>query len=336
MASPWDDAVIRPRPEDFDLSSELAFRKDLRRGGAWLEFAALRAAQVGLGALPAPVLRPVLAGFARLARRVDRRHTRAARAFLATAFPEADEAELERRVLASYRHLARVAVECDRLPRLIGARLGDHFEVETCEGLEEVVAGGGCLVLTAHVGLWEAVALPLLAMGYPGGVAVGKPPNNQHLARWIQRRREALGGVALPRDGAVQGVTAAVRAGGAAILLLDQRPRQGRKSVRVELFGRPAACDRSAGVLVRRVRAPMVVAGCYLTDRPGRYRQVFQRVVRPEELAGLSPEEVMALVNRETEALVRRAPDQYFWLHDRFKGAPESAGDGSGTPRIGR
>jgi len=332
MASPWDDARIEVRPSGFRPPVDLPFEKKVRRRGAWLEFQALRATQPALGVLPEALLRPTLGGLARFARLVDRRHAESARDFVRTAFPEASDREVEARVLAAYRHLARVAVESERLPGVIGTRLADHYEVEACDGLEELVAAReGVIVLTAHVGFWEGVGLPFHALGYPHGVAVGKPPNNMYLARWIQRRREEQGAVLLPREGAIQGVTAAVRSGGAAILLLDQRPRQ--RPITVPFFGRPAACDRSAGVLVRRVGAPLLVVGCYLTDVPGRYRLVFQRVVRPAEVEGASSEEVMALVNRETEALVRRAPEQYFWLHDRYRGMPAR---GEGVADSGR
>ena len=320
MASPWDGERMVPRPEDCPVAA-VPFRKDLVRRTAWLEYAALRITQRFLGGLPAPLQDPLLAGLARLGRAVDHRHAKPARDFIRTALPGATDRDVERLVLQAYRHLARVAVESDRLPGLVGARLGDHYDVETCAGLEELVGSGrGCIVLTAHVGFWEGVGLPMLALGYRMGVAVGKPPNNPYLARYIQRSREAQGAVLLPRDGALAGVSATVRAGGIAVLLLDQRPRA--KPVQVEFFGRPAACDRAAAVLVRRVGAPILVTGCYLTPERRRYRLVFQSVIRPEELAGASPRQVIARVNREIEALVLRCPEQYFWLHDRFKGMP--------------
>jgi Kdo2-lipid IVA lauroyltransferase/acyltransferase len=298
------------------------FRKPADRRGAWFEFMALRFVQRTLGVLPRPVQIPVLGGLARFARALDGRHAGPAREFLRIALPDASEDQLDWHVLESYRHLARVAVESERLPSLRGARLGDHYDVEVCPGLEELVASRrGCLVLTAHVGLWEGIGLPLHALGFPFGAAVGKPPKNQHLARWLQRSAEAQGYQLLARAGAMKSVPRIVRAGGAAVLLLDQRPRV--KAIQATFFGRLANCDRSAGVLVRRVAAPILVMGCYLIPGSRRYRLVFQRVVMPEELEGASPTEVMELVNRETEALILRAPEQYFWLHDRFKGAPE-------------
>ncbi len=322
MASPWDDELIQLHPDAASMPEPPEFIKHVPRRTAWLEFVALRGFQRFLGILPRGPLGLALSGFARLARRVDKRHARAARDFISTAYPDAGPDKIESMVLEAYRHLARVAIESHRLPRVVGSRLGDHFEVEACDGLEELFASDqGCIVLSAHVGFWEGVGMPFHAFGFTHGVAVGKPPNNAYLARWIQQHRQKQGGNLLPRDGAVAGVTAAVRSGGVAFLLLDQRPRQ--KAIYADLFGRSAACDRSAGVLVRRVGAPPVAMGGYMTGEAGRYRLVFQRISSPRELRDASVEEVVALVNRETEALVRRAPEQYFWLHDRYRDVPE-------------
>ena len=94
-------------------------------------------------------------------------------------------------------------------------------------------------------------------------------------------------------------------------------------------FGRPAGCDRSAGVLIRRVGAPLVFYGCY--GIPGvdplkswRFELRFTRVIFPEDLAGLGPVEIATRVNQELERLLLHRPQQVFWLHDRFKGAPDS------------
>jgi KDO2-lipid IV(A) lauroyltransferase len=159
--------------------------------------------------------------------------------------------------------------------------------------------------------------------------AVGKAPRNDFVAQHVRRLREAQGMRLVPRNGAMQVVPAALRAGCAAGLLLDHRPRQ--KPVYAPYFGRLAACDRSAGVLLRRVDAPIVFYGCYgLAEVDAsahwRFELRFTRLVRPEELHGLEPEAISALVNAELEALVRHRPDQYFWLHDRYRGAPAHAG----------
>ena len=108
-------------------------------------------------------------------------------------------------------------------------------------------------------------------------------------------------------------------------MLLDHRPRQ--KPVMAPFFGRPARCDRSAGVLLRRVRVPLLFYAGYSvpgTDPLDNWRLELRlpRVIMPEALKGLSPEEIAGVINHELEGLILHRPDEVFWLHDRFKGTP--------------
>ena len=103
--------------------------------------------------------------------------------------------------------------------------------------------------------------------------------------------------------------------------MIDQRTR--KRGVLAPFFGRPALCDRSAGVLLKRLRVPITVGAVYLTGNPYHVRVDAQTVLEPEELAGQSVEEIITRINAELEALILKEPDQYFWLHDRYRGAPE-------------
>ncbi len=92
-------------------------------------------------------------------------------------------------------------------------------------------------------------------------------------------------------------------------------------------------------MLLRRVDAPILFYGCYgLAEHesggPWRFELRFTRLVRPEELHGLEPEAIAALVNQELEALVRHRPDQYFWLHDRYRGVPPALGTSPGGDSV--
>lgn len=321
MGAAHDDLVLAP-PADLERPLEHVQVRHGRRGlGAWSEYLALRATQRVAAHLPRVALEPLIRTLARMGRAVDRRHTRAARDFVRTALPDAAPAEVEALVIGAWRHLVRLAFDSERIAGLLGRRFGDHYSLEACEGFEELRAQRrGCLFVTAHVGNWEALGLPLMALGFNPFYGVGKPPRNDPLARHIQRMREATGARLLPRKGAMRGVPAVIRAGGSVVLLLDHRARV--KPVYAPLFARPAACDRSAGVLVRRVGVPIVFGACYNTAERDRYRLVFSRVVEPGELAGLGPEEVMNKVNGEIERLILAQPEQYFWLHDRYKGLP--------------
>ena len=80
-------------------------------------------------------------------------------------------------------------------------------------------------------------------------------------------------------------------------------------------------------VLVRRLKRPVVFGACYRTARPFHYRAVIDAVLTPEELSKSSPEAIATAINREMERQIRAAPEQYFWLHDRYRKGPAAGGE---------
>jgi len=301
----------------------------------------MRAAQESALRLPGPLQRGVVGALASAGRALDKRHTRAAEDYIRTALPLATAPEVDRLVAQSWRHLLRIALVAVGVERhVMGDRLGDHYEIEACpEALDVLNRPGGNILLSAHVGFWEACCPAICGMGWVPSYGVGKAPRNDFVARDLRLARESQGMRVIPRRGAMTAVPAAVRAGASVGMLLDHRPRQ--KPVYAPFFGRLAACDRSAGVLLRRVKAPLVFYACYSQEGTDaldswRFQLRFPAVIEPAELAGLSPESIAARINSELERLILHRPSEAFWLHDRFRGAPgappgDSAAESSGA-----
>ncbi|MEO0650161.1 MAG: hypothetical protein AAFZ65_05740 [Planctomycetota bacterium] len=259
-----------------------------------------------------------------LAVRVDRRHTEAARDFIRTAFPELDRAAVEARVRESYRHFARVALESHRmLVRVPLDRLREHYTYEFVgEARELLDRREGLVIASAHVGNWEAGTIGMHALGTHEFYGVAKPVKNNFISRFVYRSRERRGVFILPRRGAMTAAPKIVGGAGILALLLDQRARV--KPVIAPFFGRPARCDRSVGVLLRRLDAPVLLSVCYRTERPMHFRFVCGPVIPASELSALNPVQVSTRINQELERMIRVAPDQYFWLHDRYKDADQA------------
>ena len=301
------------------------------RGGvaAWLEYAVTRLALGGASRLPRAVKGASTGWLARLAARLDRRHSEAARRFLIQALGDSiPDAELDRRIVQAYRHLFHISLDAEAFERrVLGERLLEHYRVEEAPGLREVIeAGRGGIVITPHVGDWEAGSAILPHLGMAPTYAVARPPKNRYLSGHLLRVRERRGLTVMPRRGGMTQAARILESGGWIAMLLDQRPSG--KHVLAPFFGRLAPCERSAAVLIRRMRVPVVFSACYLTEIPFRYDLCFARVVPPEELGSLSVEEITALINTEMEQLILRRPEQYFWLHDRYRDAPPiSEGD---------
>jgi KDO2-lipid IV(A) lauroyltransferase len=296
---------------------------------AWIEYALYRGA-VGLGSrLPDGARRALAGALARLARAADRKRSDAARGFLDQALgPDLDPRRREELVLASWRHLIELALEDARFnERVLGPALLEHFEVELSPEAREVLERRtGGLFVVPHVGMWEAMPAVGAALGFRPAYVVSRPPRNAPLSRFAQATREARGYRLIHRHGAVDALVTVVEGGGYVGLMLDQRARG--KTVLAPFFGREAHCERAIGVLARRLRKPVVFAACYRTGRPFHYRVAISRVLQPAELAGRSPEAIVAEINREMERMILAAPEQYFWLHDRYRKAPPAAAAG--------
>ena len=285
-----------------------------------------------LAGLPLSLQRVLARGLAQVARVLDRRHANAARRFLEIALgPDLDPARREQMVTKAFETMITMTLEEARFDREVPPeRVLEHFEVEQCPEFEALRASGaGALVLTAHVGSWEYLPLVTAALGYGPLYAVARPPRNKPLSRILQRTREARGVRVLHRHGAIASIPKVVAAGGLVGLLVDQRGRG--KTIVAPFFGRPAHCERAVAVLARRLGVPLAFAACYRTDRPWHYRVVYPRVLGPADLAGLSLEQVTARINRELERMILACPEQYFWLHDRFRGAPPAAEPAAGA-----
>ena len=293
---------------------------------AWVQYLAARALLGGVSRAPRLLQTLLVGGLARLARAVDKRHSNAARAYLRHARGGAGAVglrgrEAEARLLTAWRHFLQLSIDSAAFDRVVGHDPLAHIEVERCEGLDELIAsGGGGLLVSPHLGDWEAGSAFLGHLGFDPLYAIAKPPKNRPLSRYLQRMRAQRRVTFLPRRGGIELASEGLKEGGWLLVLLDQRPRKG--GVTVPFFNRPAPTERSAGVLARRLRLPIVFFHCLKEAEPFRYRLRFTRVVSQEEVRSMSVEELATLANEEAERAILGCPEQYFWLHDRFRQDP--------------
>ncbi|QDU68948.1 lysophospholipid acyltransferase family protein [Engelhardtia mirabilis] len=319
--------VSETEPADADAAAGAAAFEDAHGPddsvGAFLVYLLFRAAIAVLSRLPWKLCDLAVSAVAALAHRFDKRHTRAAREFLTTALGELSEDELERRVRESYRHFFRVVLESQRfLLRVERGHVLEHFDLVWFEGAREALGGeSGAVIVGCHLGNWEVAIMGVQALGLGDFWGIAKPVKNRFISRYIYRSRLERGVHILPRRGAMAQAPAIVEGGDILGMLLDQRARV--KPVLAPFFGRPARCDRSVGVLLRRLGAPVVFAACYrIPERPLHYRLELGPILRPEDVAGQRPEAISARINSELERKILAAPEQYFWLHDRYRDAP--------------
>jgi KDO2-lipid IV(A) lauroyltransferase len=295
------------------------------RGGFLAECEALlvRGALSAVAALPWSLQRSSARLLSRLGPILDPRHARDARSFIEAAYgPDLPADRREQLVACGFEHLLWLILEGLSFDRAVPPHKRiEHFQVALTPDMERLrAAGTGALMLTAHQGAWEYLPIVLNELGFRPFYAVSRPPSNLPLSRFVQRLREARGYRLLHRHGAASSIPKVIAAGGYVGLLVDQRAR--RKTIVAPFFGRPAHCERTVSVFARRLGVPVVFAVCYRTAQRWRYQVEFPRVLWPHELAHSSPEEITARINAELERMILAHPEQYLWLHDRYRDAP--------------
>jgi KDO2-lipid IV(A) lauroyltransferase len=247
------------------------------------------------------------------------------------ALPALDEAEVRRIAFESYENLGRTAIETALLPtRSREQVLGMFSRVEGWDVVERAMARGrGILFVTGHLGNWELAGSLVAAKGVPLE-AVARRMQNPLFDRYLTRTRQSIGMSVIHDADAVRRVPRAMREQHAVAFLVDQGA-VGLASTWVPFFGRLAKTPRGPAVFALRLGAP-VIFGAALRQPDGRYMIGFEEV--QAESTGDRDADVDRIVAAYTATLerwIRRAPEQYFWHHRRWKhqrpGTPPELGD---------
>jgi KDO2-lipid IV(A) lauroyltransferase len=176
------------------------------------------------------------------------------------------------------------------------------------------------MLVTGHLGNWELGGAYLAARGCPVDVVVRRM-NNPLFDAYLNETRTRSGMTVVRDREAVRRTARSVAAGRAVAFLIDQGVLH-LASTYVPFFGRPAKTPRGPAVFALRWNVPMVF-GAVIRQPSGRYRITLEAV--PVDETGDRDGDVDRVVARYTEALerwVRRAPEQYFWHHRRWKRQP--------------
>jgi KDO2-lipid IV(A) lauroyltransferase len=250
---------------------------------------------------------------------------------LTAAFPELARDEIERIARASYAHLGRTSVETAILPSYSSREIVDLFEAVSGWGLveERLALGKGLIVVTGHLGNWELGGAYVAARGLPID-AIARHMANPLFDRYLTSTRQRIGMTVVHDEAAVRRVPRSLRTGRSVAFLVDQGA-VGLASTWVPFFGRLAKTPRGPAVFALRLGTP-IVFGVALRMPSGRYHLTFE----PVDVAETGDREadvdrIVADYTAVLERWVRRAPEQYFWHHRRWKhqrpGTPRELGD---------
>lgn len=327
------DAGVPQRPGSQELrggGSGPATRPTLRH---WAEYLSFRTFVALIEALPREACDSLATGLAWMVHHLlPRRLTRyqVAHDNLRQALgAELSEREIDRLIGQMWEHLLRMIGEIVLLPRKLHvSKLTETIEFRNkAEVLRAFSSGRPVLLLSGHYGNWELAVSVFGLFGFPMGL-VARDLDNPLLHRWFQRFRRGTGHVQIGKKGGSGEMVTQLERRGFLALLGDQDA--GGSGLFVDFFGRPASTFKSVGLLALEYQALVCVgyarrlAGRTATGFP-RFELGCEEVIDPRDCASGDP--LRELTQRYTSALervIRRAPEQYFWVHRRWKSVPRT------------
>lgn len=269
------------------------------------------------------------AGFlAAIMYRVDKRHRMVAHDNLRHAFGDLyDEAERDRIVRGVYLHFCCMLMEMLQIPRKFHLtnwreRIVLDGHAHALERLLRGDSGTGSIFLTGHFGNWEMAGYLFGVFGFPPH-SVARALDNPHLDRFLRRFRERTGQKMIDKNGGYEQMLEVLRSGGVLSMLADQDA--GERGCFVEFFGRPASTHKAIALLAIEYNAPIYVGFARRVGPGFRYEVGSQDVIVPADWADQA-DPVRYVTQRYTSALeaaIRLAPEQYLWLHRRWKHQPK-------------
>ena len=291
-----------------------------------LDFAvylAVRAAVCVVQALPTAWAFGFAELLAALAYRFDKRHREVAADNLRHAFPDLGPAAIDRLVRGCYRHFATVVIEIALLPRKLHTPNWRRYA--SLVGGPAILGGllspRPLLIVTGHFGNWEMAGFALGALGFRT-YAIARVLDNPHLERFLLRFRQATGQTIIAKKDDFDRLTDVMRAGGKVATVADQDA--GKRGVFVDFLGRPASAHKAVAIMALEFDAELAVVGVPRVGPGMRFEIVCADRIDVREYAG-DPAAVKAITQRyhaALERLVRAYPEQYFWLHRRWKTTP--------------
>jgi KDO2-lipid IV(A) lauroyltransferase len=262
-------------------------------------------------------------GLGRLWGALDRRHVAIAVDNLRHAFPDWSEERLQATARGVYAHFGQVLMELLWLPgrsREDVLAFVDGVNMQYADQVES--AGRGYIYVCAHFGSWEIHGIShAWRSGRPFGV-VARPLDNPVLDARLCAVRSMSGNTVIYKKRAMQQVIHRLRAGGGVAILVDQNVQRA-DGIFVDFFGRPAATTTVAAALAVKTGCALLPA--YAELQPdGRYHAVCEPPIEWTP-TGDREADIAHLTQRMTtviEGWIRRRPEQWLWMHRRWKTQP--------------
>jgi|SRR5215471_16952733 len=291
-----------------------ALRDVVEYGLAWL-------ALHSLANTPLPVSNLLARAYARVLDLALPRLRRVALENLAMALPRTDARDRTRIVDGVFRSISRLLVAFARFPRMNRGNIGSWIRYEGFEHFEQALRRGkGVLFATAHLGNWELSAFAHALLAAPMHVVV-RPLDNPRIDALVARRRTLSGNHLIEKKDYARGILQALAANEAVGILIDQNASLDN-GVFVDFFGIPACAGTGFAKLAAHTGAAVIPGFALWSEAERKFVLRFCPQVR---MTGDMREDT-ARLQAVLECVVRDYPDQWLWIHRRWKTRPPGEG----------
>jgi Kdo2-lipid IVA lauroyltransferase/acyltransferase len=289
-----------------------------------LEYGLLWLAVKAIGSVPRPLARAAGIAIAQAVYLLHARLRDVGMRNLAIAFPNKTPAEHRQILRGEFTSLGRQFAEVCRFPRYTRENIAKVVVYDGFEEYERAYARGkGVLFLTAHLGAWELSAFAHSLYGHPLQIVM-RPLDNPYLDALLQQYRTMHGNTTVDKDDFVRGLLSAMKAGQTVGILMDTNmtPPQG---VFVPFFGIPACTASGLARIALRTDAAVVPGFTIWDSEQKKYVLHFAPALN---LIGSGNDDAdvianTALFTKIIEGYVCRYPNQWLWVHRRWKTRPE-------------
>ena len=302
----------------------------------WSQYLALRALSATMQCFDVEENLRTVGAFGSVYSSLSAKRRERARTNIRRSFPRLSVEAADELAESSIRNMFQIfAVDSLAMPELLTTRSWpDRVDVgELGEVLPMLVREEPALFLTGHAGNWEILGYFVSLLGF-SMTALARPIDNPLINKWLLDLRESNGLRVLTKFGATPEVERLIERGERIGFIADQNA--GDKGLFVPFLGRMASSYKSIGLLAMRHQVPVVAGFAKRTPGQFRYEIMITDVIRPDDWVD-RPDPlfyITARFNRAIEQFVRLVPDQYLWVHRRWKSRPRwERGDGVMPPR---
>ena len=293
----------------------------------WLEYGAVRTLLGFLGIMPRNAAVFVSTSVAKLGYHLLKKLRRVANTNLKIAFPDLTEFERRRLTRGTFINLGRVLGEMSQFPRATPKTLDRlvefRFEPEVFAKYEKVKAEGrGVIIVSPHLGNWEMLVYAYSALREPISY-LARALDNPLIEDLTVRLRTRFGNRPINKTNSAGPAIRILREGGILGILADvnAHPKEG---VFVPFFGVPACTPSGAALLAIRTNAVIIPMCGVWDEQKQHYIAVHGDIIEPIRTGDRHRDivETTAAFTAEVEKLIRAYPDQWLWIHKRWKTRP--------------